>query len=52
MTINIDNDTPVGYNIIIKFKGGSEMADVTIYTSNTCPYCVAAKNYLDRKSVV
>ena len=51
MTINIDNDTPVGYNVIIKFKGGSEMADVTIYTSNTCPYCVAAKNYLDEKGV-
>ncbi len=27
------------------------MADVTIYTSNTCPYCVAAKNYLDENSV-
>lgn len=27
------------------------MADVTIYTSNTCPYCVSAKNYLEEKGV-
>lgn len=25
--------------------------DVTIYTSNTCPYCVAAKDYLQDKGV-
>ena len=27
------------------------MADVTIYTSNTCPYCIAAKNYLEEKGI-
>ncbi|MCF6459468.1 glutaredoxin family protein [Clostridium sp. Cult3] len=27
------------------------MADVVIFTSNTCPYCVAAKGYLDEKGV-
>ncbi len=27
------------------------MAKVTIYTSNTCPYCVSAKNYLEEKGV-
>ncbi|MCK9443355.1 MAG: glutaredoxin family protein [Tissierellaceae bacterium] len=27
------------------------MANVQIFTSNTCPYCVAAKNYLDEKGV-
>lgn len=27
------------------------MANVIIYTSNTCPYCVLAKNYLDEKGV-
>ena len=25
------------------------MADITIYTSNTCPYCTLAKNYLSEK---
>lgn len=25
------------------------MADITIYTSNTCPYCTLAKNYLNEK---
>lgn len=25
------------------------MADITIYTSNTCPYCTLAKNYLREK---
>ena len=25
--------------------------DVTIYTSNTCAYCVATKQYFDKKSV-
>ena len=27
------------------------MEKVTIYTSNTCPYCVSAKNYLEEKGV-
>lgn len=28
------------------------MADqVTVFTSNTCPYCTLAKNYLDEKGV-
>lgn len=27
------------------------MADVTIYSSNTCPYCVAAIDYLNEKGV-
>jgi glutaredoxin 3 len=27
------------------------MADVTIYTTRTCPYCIAAKRLLDRKGV-
>jgi glutaredoxin 3 len=27
------------------------MSEVTIYTTNTCPYCVAAKNLLKAKGV-
>jgi glutaredoxin 3 len=27
------------------------MADVTIYTSDACPYCVRAKRLLDQKGV-
>jgi glutaredoxin-like YruB-family protein len=27
------------------------MADVKVYTSNTCPYCVSAKEYLNEKGV-
>lgn len=27
------------------------MADVVIFSSNTCPYCVAAKEYLEEKGV-
>lgn len=27
------------------------MANVTIYTSNTCPHCVSAKQYLSEKGV-
>ncbi len=27
------------------------MADVTIYTTGYCPYCMAAKTLLDRKGV-
>lgn len=27
------------------------MANVTVYTSNTCPYCTLAKNYLTEKGV-
>lgn len=25
------------------------MADITVFTSNTCPYCTLAKNYLSEK---
>lgn len=25
------------------------MANITIYTSNTCPYCTLAKNYISEK---
>lgn len=27
------------------------MANVVVYTSNTCPYCTLAKNYLSEKGV-
>lgn len=27
------------------------MSDVIVYTSNTCPYCTLAKNYLTEKGV-
>ena len=27
------------------------MADVKVYTSNTCPYCVSAKDYLTEKGI-
>lgn len=27
------------------------MAEVLVYTSNTCPYCVTAKEYLDEKGI-
>lgn len=27
------------------------MKNVVVYTSNTCPYCTLAKNYLDEKDV-
>ncbi len=27
------------------------MANVTIYTSDTCPHCIAAKEYLSEKGV-
>ena len=27
------------------------MANVLVYTSNTCPYCTLAKNYLSEKGV-
>lgn len=27
------------------------MKDVIVYTSNTCPYCTLAKNFLDEKGV-
>lgn len=27
------------------------MSNVVIFTSNTCPYCIAAKDYLDEKGV-
>ncbi|MDU5081355.1 NrdH-redoxin [Tissierella sp. P1] len=27
------------------------MANVTVYTSNTCPYCVSAKDYLKEKGI-
>lgn len=27
------------------------MADVVVFTSNTCPYCVSAKDYLKEKGI-
>ncbi len=27
------------------------MADVVVFSSNTCPYCVAAKEYLEQLGV-
>ncbi|WMM24379.1 glutaredoxin family protein [Tissierella sp. MB52-C2] len=27
------------------------MANVIVYTSNTCPYCVSAKDYLTEKGI-
>lgn len=27
------------------------MANVVVYTSNTCPYCTLAKNYLSEKGI-
>ncbi|NLN15499.1 MAG: glutaredoxin family protein [Tissierellia bacterium] len=27
------------------------MKDVVVYTSNTCPYCTLAKNYLEEKGI-
>lgn len=27
------------------------MSDVIVYSSNTCPYCTLAKNYLDEKGI-
>ena len=27
------------------------MANVTVYTSNTCPYCISAKDYLNGKGI-
>ena len=27
------------------------MANVTVYTSNTCPHCVSAKEYLNDKGI-
>jgi glutaredoxin-like YruB-family protein len=27
------------------------MANVTVYTSNTCPYCISAKDYLNEKGI-
>ncbi len=27
------------------------MSEVVVYTSNTCPYCTLAKNYLSEKGV-
>jgi glutaredoxin-like YruB-family protein len=27
------------------------MANVVVYTSNTCPYCTLAKNYLNEKGI-
>lgn len=32
-------------------KGKHTMADVRIYTTTYCPYCVAAKSLLDQKGV-
>lgn len=33
-------------------KGGLAVANqVVVFTSNTCPYCTLAKNYLDEKGV-
>jgi glutaredoxin 3 len=27
------------------------MKDITIYTSNTCPYCISAKDYLSKRGI-
>ena len=27
------------------------MSNVTVYTSNTCPYCISAKDYLKDKGI-
>lgn len=27
------------------------MANVTVYTSSTCPYCTSAKSYLEEKGI-
>ncbi|MDR7857594.1 glutaredoxin family protein [Tissierella sp.] len=27
------------------------MANVIVYTSNTCPYCISAKDYLNEKGI-
>lgn len=31
--------------------GGIEMANVKVYSSNTCPYCVSAKEYLNENGI-
>ena len=52
MKIALDNYTPWGYNIRKrKIKEEYKMADVVIFSSNTCPYCVAAKEYLDELGI-
>jgi len=35
----------------VKYRGGIKMADITIYSTNTCPHCVAAKEYFNQKGI-
>lgn len=42
----------MGYNYVkSNFEGGMEMANVKVYSSNTCPHCVTAKKYLNDKGI-
>lgn len=36
---------------ILKIWGGIYMSKVVVYTSNTCPYCTMAKDYLKEKNI-
>lgn len=59
--INISNELSnwnhlsIGYNTLeIKIfwkRIGDFMSKVTVYTSNTCPHCKAAKNYLSENNI-
>jgi glutaredoxin 3 len=39
-------------NLIVTLKGASKMSKkITVFTTNTCSYCVMVKKYLDNKGV-